>query len=61
MLSFLSYSVGSILGALLFFTRLFWLVRDIVQKKHSVLRNYSFSGVPHTDKVIQGSFPPKFD
>jgi glutamate synthase domain-containing protein 2 len=44
MLSFLSYSIGSILGVLLFFTLLFWLVRDIVQKKHSVLRNYPLIG-----------------
>lgn len=44
MLSFLSYSIGGILGAQLFFTRLFWLVCDIVQKKHSVLCNYPLIG-----------------
>ncbi|MFA6904204.1 MAG: hypothetical protein WC236_14105 [Gallionellaceae bacterium] len=39
-----SYGVGSIIGFLIVLTLLFWLIRDIVQKKHSVLRNYPLIG-----------------
>lgn len=30
-----SYGIGSIIGLIVVLTLLFWLVRDIVQKKHS--------------------------
>ena len=40
----LSYGIGSIIGLLFVLTLLFWLIRDIVQKKHSVLRNYPLIG-----------------
>ena len=36
----ISYGIGSIVGLVIVLTLLFWLIRDIVQKKHSVLRNY---------------------
>jgi len=39
-----SYGVGSIIGFIIVLTLLFWLIRDIVQKKHSVLRNYPLVG-----------------
>jgi glutamate synthase domain-containing protein 2 len=39
-----SYGIGSIIGLLVVLTLLFWLIRDIVQKKHSVLRNYPLIG-----------------
>ena len=40
----LSYGISSIIGILVVLILLFWLVRDIVQKKHSVLRNYPLIG-----------------
>ncbi len=40
----LSYGIGSIIGLIVVLTLLFWLIRDIVQKKHSVLRNYPLIG-----------------
>jgi glutamate synthase domain-containing protein 2 len=40
----LSYGIGSIIGLIIVLTLLFWLIRDIVQKKHSVLRNYPLIG-----------------
>ena len=39
-----SYGIGSIIGLIIVLTLLFWLIRDIVQKKHSVLRNYPLIG-----------------
>lgn len=39
-----SYGIGSIIGFVIVLTLLFWLIRDIVQKKHSVLRNYPLIG-----------------
>lgn len=39
-----SYGIGSIVGFAIVLVLLFWLVRDIVQKKHSVLRNYPLIG-----------------
>ena len=39
-----SYGIGSIIGIIIVLTLLFWLIRDIVQKKHSVLRNYPLIG-----------------
>jgi glutamate synthase domain-containing protein 2 len=44
MLSIVSYSLGTVLGFVLLAFALFWLVRDIVQKKHAVLRNYPLIG-----------------
>jgi glutamate synthase domain-containing protein 2 len=40
----ISYGIGSIIGLVIVLTLLFWLIRDIVQKKHSVLRNYPLIG-----------------
>jgi len=40
----ISYGIGSIIGLIVVLTLLFWLIRDIVQKKHSVLRNYPLIG-----------------
>ena len=40
----LNYGISSIIGILVVLILLFWLVRDIVQKKHSVLRNYPLIG-----------------
>ena len=39
-----SYGIGSIIGLVVVLTLLFWLIRDIVLKKHSVLRNYPLIG-----------------
>ncbi len=39
-----SYGIGSIIGLIVVLTLLFLLIRDIVQKKHSVLRNYPLIG-----------------
>jgi glutamate synthase domain-containing protein 2 len=39
-----SYGIGSIIGFAIVLILLFLLVRDIVQKKHSVLRNYPLIG-----------------
>ena len=39
-----SYGIGSFIGFVIVLTLLFWLIRDIVQKKHSVLRNYPLIG-----------------
>jgi len=39
-----SYGIGSIIGLIIVLTLLFLLIRDIVQKKHSVLRNYPLIG-----------------
>lgn len=44
MLSVVSYSLGTLLGFFLVACLVFWLVRDIVQKKHAVLRNYPLIG-----------------
>jgi glutamate synthase domain-containing protein 2 len=40
----LGYSLGTILFIVLLITLMFWLVSDIVQKKHAVLRNYPLIG-----------------
>jgi glutamate synthase domain-containing protein 2 len=40
----ISYGIGSILGFAIVLILLFVLVRDIVQKKHTVLRNYPLIG-----------------
>jgi glutamate synthase domain-containing protein 2 len=39
-----SYGISSIIGLIIVLTLLFLLIRDIVQKKHSVLRNYPLIG-----------------
>ncbi len=44
MLSIVSYSLGTVLGFVLLAFIVFWLVRDIVQKKHAVLRNHPLIG-----------------
>jgi len=55
-ISLLSYGLGSIIGLVLLFALLFWLVRDIVQKKHSVLRNYPIIGHLRYMLEKQGEF-----
>ena len=44
MLNVASYGLGTILGFILITLIIFWLVRDITQKKHTVLRNYPLVG-----------------
>lgn len=44
MLSIVSYSLGTLIGFVLIASFLVWLIRDIVQKKHAVLRNYPVIG-----------------
>jgi glutamate synthase domain-containing protein 2 len=44
MLSIVSYSLGTLIGFVLVASFLIWLIRDIVQKKHAVLRNYPVIG-----------------
>lgn len=56
MLSIVSYGIGTIVGVVLLLTLLFWLVRDIVQKKHSVLRNYPLIGRLRYFLEKQGEF-----
>lgn len=43
-LGIVSYGLGTILGFTLILLILFLFVRDITQKKHSVLRNYPVIG-----------------
>jgi hypothetical protein len=40
----LSYGIGTILGLPLIGLLVFWVVQDITQKKHTVLRNYPMIG-----------------
>lgn len=59
MISIVSYSLGSIFGMLLLLLLLlllFWLVSDIVQKKHTVLRNYPLIGRLRYFLEKQGEF-----
>ncbi|TCV90367.1 FMN-binding glutamate synthase family protein [Sulfurirhabdus autotrophica] len=44
MLSIISYGVGTIIGFLLIALLVFWIIQDITQKKHAVLRNYPVIG-----------------
>lgn len=44
MLSIVSYSLGTLVGFVLIASFMVWLIRDIVQKKHAVLRNYPVIG-----------------
>ncbi len=44
LMSVLSVSAGTLLAILLFVTLVFWYVKDITQKKHTVLRNYPIIG-----------------
>lgn len=44
LLSVLSVSAGTLLAIILFVTLVFWYVKDITQKKHTVLRNYPIIG-----------------
>lgn len=44
MLNIITYSIGTFLGFIIIAALMFWLVRDIVQKKHAVLRNYPIIG-----------------
>ncbi|ARO87618.1 FMN-binding glutamate synthase family protein [Nitrosospira lacus] len=43
-LKVVSYGFGTILGVILIGTILFWFIRDVTQKKHSILRNYPVIG-----------------
>jgi len=44
LVSVLSVSAGTLLAIVLFVTLVFWYVKDITQKKHTVLRNYPVIG-----------------
>jgi glutamate synthase domain-containing protein 2 len=44
LMSVLSVSAGTLLAILLFVTLVFWYVKDITQKKHTVLRNFPIIG-----------------
>lgn len=44
MFSMVGIGLGSIFGIILVVILLFWLISDVVQKKHSVLRNYPLIG-----------------
>ncbi|MBI4990375.1 MAG: FMN-binding glutamate synthase family protein [Rhodocyclales bacterium] len=44
LVSVLSVSAGTLLAIVLFVTLVFWYVKDITQKKHTVLRNYPIIG-----------------
>lgn len=39
-LKVVSYSFGTILGLILIGIIVFWFIRDVTQKRHSILRNY---------------------
>lgn len=56
MLSVVSYGIGTLLGFILVACLVFWLVRDIVQKKHAVLRNYPLIGRMRYLLERQGEF-----
>ena len=43
-LKVVSYGFGTILGLILIGITVFWFIRDITQKKHSILRNYPVIG-----------------
>jgi glutamate synthase domain-containing protein 2 len=44
LVSVLSVSAGTLLAIVLFVTLVYWYVKDITQKKHTVLRNYPIIG-----------------
>jgi glutamate synthase domain-containing protein 2 len=44
LMSVLSVSAGTLLAIVLFVTLVFWYVKDITQKKHTVLRNFPIIG-----------------
>jgi hypothetical protein len=56
MLNIVSYSLGAIIAFALVAGILLWLVRDIVQKKHAVLRNYPIIGHLRFFLEHQGDF-----
>lgn len=56
MLNILTYSIGTFLGFLIIASLVFWLVRDVVQKKHAVLRNYPIIGHLRYFLEKQGEF-----
>lgn len=56
MLNIVSYSLGAIIAFMLVAGILLWLVRDIVQKKHAVLRNYPIIGHMRFFLEHQGDF-----
>jgi hypothetical protein len=56
MLNIITYSIGTFLGFIVITTLAFWLVRDIVQKKHAVLRNYPIIGHLRYFLENQGEF-----
>lgn len=56
MLDILSYSLSTIVGFTLVVALLLWVIRDIVQKKHAVLRNYPVIGHLRYFLEKQGDF-----
>lgn len=56
MLDIVSYGIGTIIGLAAIIALLSWVVRDIVQKKHAVLRNYPVIGNLRYFLEKQGDF-----
>ena len=56
MLNVISYGIGTIVGFMLLAIFIFWLVRDITQTKHTVLRNYPIIGRMRYVLERQGEF-----
>ena len=56
MLNVISYGIGTIVGFMLLAIFIFWLVRDITQTKHTVLRNYPVIGRMRYVLERQGEF-----
>lgn len=56
MLDIVSYGVGTLIGFLGVAILFFWIIRDIVQKKHAVLRNYPVIGHLRYFMEKQGDF-----
>ena len=60
----ISYGLGTVIGFFLVGVLVFWFIQDVMQKKHTVLRNYpsgacGFSGRidEHLNILIQRPWP----
>lgn len=53
-----SYGIGSISGLPVVLALLFWLIRDMVQKRHSVLRIIRLSAGQSTAMKMLYPYPP---
>lgn len=56
MLDIVSYGIGTIAGLVVIAVLFLWVIRDIVQKKHAVLRNYPVIGHLRYFLEKQGDF-----